>query len=161
MLAVACNESEKSVAPVVQEATGENVNNGEGESPESKPIFREEEPEGGWENGIPPTLAAAANKHWRMSKKRPTGIMYVEMKFFTDYLLMRTIPGNPFDSIPFTLSGDTINPMRANAETGEYEPTNDFFLIERVWGDDLNIMSYSRDNLEKATSLELKRMVNK
>lgn len=162
MLAGACNEPKETTPPVIK--AGSNGNAAEAQQAAeaaAKPIFREEEPEGGWPDGIPPTLAAAAHKHWKYQKKISTGMVYIEMRFFKDHLLMKNQLQQPWwDTVHFELHADTIFPQRKNAQTGQLEGTNDFFLIHRVWGDDMNVTSYDLADPTKITEIPFSRVVN-
>ena len=126
---------------------------------EPKPIFREEEPEGGWPNGLPPTLAACVNKQYKYQKKIDSGMRYLEMQFFADHLLLKNQQNQPFwNRFDFDLHGDTIFPQRKNEQTGEMEGTGDFFIIHRVWGDELSVTSYDQADPTQRSEIPFKRV---
>jgi len=161
LLAACGGNQESSTQPSVKDAEGVAPAATQGANNTSEAVFREEEPEGGWPDGVPPTLKAAANKQWKHSVRVTNGMRYIEMQFFTDHLLMKNIQGQPYwDTVHFDLRGDSIFPQRANPATGELEGTGDFFIIQRVWGDDLFLTSYVEADPTKTSEIPFKRVVN-
>ena len=163
LLAVACNNGGESEAPAVIKAE---------ENPDAKPadatakgpdrpIFREEEPEGGWPDGMPPTFAAVQNKHYKFMQKHANGLYYLEVRFFKDYLELKNSERQPFwNRFEIDLRGDTLFPHKKNEDTGELEGTGDFFIIHRVWGDDVNLTSYSEADPTQKTEIPFKRVTS-
>ena len=163
LMAVACNQTKDSDAPTIVKAE-ENPDANAGDATaggEDGPIFREEEPEGGWPDGLPPTLAAIINKQYKYQEKRANGMRYLEMQFYSDHLLLKSQLNQPFwDRFEFELHGDTIFPHKLNKETGELESTGDFFIIHRVWGDDVDITSYDMSDPTKKSEIPFKRVTS-
>ena len=82
-------------------------------------------------------------------------------RFFKDYLELKNSERQPFwNRFEIDLRGDTLFPHKKNEETGELEGTGDFFIIHRVWGDDVNLTSYSEADPTQKTEIPFKRVTS-